>query len=148
MSAGRNSDMARSRVSRAQEIYGNVTYWVCVAATMLCTVGPVICIAYPENNVMNPRLLFQYMWEGKKPDQIWQSAVGGFPGGHYWLRSLGRGDGIIQFGLVLGCFSACLALTAASAAYVFEKPRQRGWALTALSIGVFAVLAALGFFHM
>ena len=145
---GRNNDTGHLRVSRVQETYGNVTYWVCVAATILCTVGPVICIAYPENNVMSPYLLFQNLWQGKSPDQIWQAAADGFPGGHYWLRSLGRGDGIIQLGLVLGCFSACLALAASSAAYVFENPRQYGWALTALSIGVIVLLAALGFLHM
>jgi hypothetical protein len=73
--AKKDSDTGCTRIFRAQVIYGNVTYWVCVAATLLCTVGPVICIANPENNTMNPHLLFQSIWEGKTPDQISQSAA-------------------------------------------------------------------------
>ena len=98
--------MERPLVPRAQLLYGTVIYWFCVAATLICTVGPVVSIAFPNRNIMDPNFLFLSIWKGNPPDTVWQEVGKGFPGGHFWLVHPGNGDSLIQLGLVIGCSCA------------------------------------------
>ena len=93
-----------------QRTYGNIIYWLSIAASMVCIIAPVIAVALPNRNVMNPHFLFFAIWSGKSPETIWQEIAGGFPGGHFWLSNLASGDGLTQIGLVLGCLCASVAL--------------------------------------
>ena len=102
-------------------IYGEIVYWITVAACILCMIGPVIAIANVDNNILNPHFLFASIFEGKSAHTIWEEIGGGFPGGHFYLTNLTKGDGITQLGLALGCSSALWALLASAYAYYKEK---------------------------
>ncbi|MFC1821869.1 hypothetical protein ACFL9T_04120 [Thermodesulfobacteriota bacterium] len=106
---------------KAQVVYGEIVYWITIIACIICMIGPVISVASPENNVMNPYKLFNAIFEGKSPQTIWQEVGGGFPGGHFYLKNFSYGDGFTQFGLALGCSVAIWALIAAAIAYAREK---------------------------
>jgi len=134
--------------SRPQLIYGRCIYWLSIVAAMICAIGPVIAVEFPSRNIMDPHYLFYSIWEGKTAEAVWQEVGGGFPGGHFWLHNLTGGDGFIQFGLVLGCSCACIALIGTAIAFLREKPRATGWALVSLWVASLIALAALGIYHV
>ena len=106
---------------RAQTTYGAIVYWVTILSCIICMVGPVISVAAPENNVLNPYMLFNAIFEGKDAQTIWKEVGGEFPGGHFYLKNFTYGDGFTQFGLALGCSVALWALLASAVAYAKEK---------------------------
>jgi hypothetical protein len=106
---------------KAQTVYGAIVYWITIVSCLICMVGPVISVANPENNVVNPYRLLNAIFQGKDPQTIWQEVGGGFPGGHFYLKNLSYGDGFTQFGLALGCSVALWALIAAAVAYARDK---------------------------
>lgn len=142
------NDEERPQPSAAQVAYGTVIYWLCIAASVVCAVGPVVAVIRPENNVLNPHFLFYTIWRGAKPAEVWGKVGGGFPGGHFWLEHPFKGDGMTQFGLALGCCCAAFALVAAAAVYLRQKPRQYGWALASVLAAMMIVLSLLGIFQM
>ncbi len=109
------------KIPRVQNIYGSIVYWVTIGACIICMIGPVISVANPEKNVLNPYKLFNAIFEGKDPQTIWQEVGGGFPGGHFYLKYFTYGDGFTQFGLALGCSVALWALIVSAFAYASEK---------------------------
>jgi hypothetical protein len=109
------------KMPRAQTIYGAIVYWITIISCLICMVGPVISVASPEKNVLNPYKLFNAIFEGKNAQTVWQEVGGEFPGGHFYLKNLTFGDGFTQFGLALGCSVALWALIAAAIAYASDK---------------------------
>lgn len=132
---------------RPQRVYGGIVYWLSIVAALVCLVGPVITIAFPAKNVMDPHSLFSKIWAGNSPDAIWRSVPTVPPGGHFWLHTLPSGDAIIQLGLELGCCSAGIALLATSLAYLSRRPRSYGWAIGSFVIAVLVALAAVGIYQ-
>ena len=125
------------KMPRAQTIYGAIVYWVTIISCLICMVGPVISVAFPEKNVLNPYKLFNAIFEGKNAQTVWQEVGGEFPGGHFYLKNLTFGDGFTQFGLALGCSVALWALIAAAIAYASDKI----YIYVALSLWVTALVA-------
>ena len=130
----------------AHHVYGEVIYWLSIVAALICTIGPFISIAIPGNNVLDPHYLFYAIWQGHKPQQVWAEVSGGYPGAHFWIRNILKGDGLVQFGLVLGCASAGIAFLACGSSYLNPKRREIGWALLSFlsaSIILFALLGVI-----
>lgn len=115
------NDQASPKMPRAQTTYGAIVYWVTIVSCLICMVGPVISVAKPENNVMNPYKLFNAIFEGKDAQTIWKEVGGEFPGGHFYLKNFSYGDGFTQFGLALGCSVALWALLVAALAYATDR---------------------------
>jgi hypothetical protein len=109
------------KMPRAQTVYGSIVYWITILSCLICMVGPVISVANPENNVLNPYKLFNAIFEGKSAQTVWQEVGGEFPGGHFYLKKFFYGDGFTQFGLALGCSVALWALIAAAVAYSSDR---------------------------
>ncbi len=140
--------MEKPKIPLPQIVYGRIIYWLCILAALICTIGSVLAIAFPDNNIMNPHYLFFSIWEGNNPEAVWQQVAGGFPGGHFWLHNLTTFDGFTQFGLVIGCSCACVALLGASIAFLREKPKSYGWALVSLWVASMVILSALDIYHV
>ena len=109
------------KIPRVQIIYGEIVYWITIIASIICMIGPVLSVARPEKNVLNPYKLFNAIFQGKDAQTVWQEVGGGFPGGHFYLQNFTYGDGFTQFGLALGCSVALYALIAAAFAYAADK---------------------------
>jgi hypothetical protein len=129
-----------------ERVYGATVYGLSVIAAMICTLAPILVIALPGRNLMDPHLLFSAIWAGEKPSAIWKSLGGHLPAVHFWVHELGNGDSLIQLGLEIGCCSAGVGLLAASIVHLAKSPRSVGWALAAFCIAVFVCLAALGIY--
>jgi hypothetical protein len=111
----------RPTFSRAQIVYGQVVYWTTILACIICMIGPLIAMAYVDNNVGNPHYLFASIFAGNDAKTVWNEVAGGFPGGHFWAKNFTKGDGFTQFGLALGCSVALWGLIAAAFFYMREK---------------------------
>ncbi len=125
------------KMPRAQITYGAIVYWITILSCLICMVGPVISVASPENNVLNPYKLFNAIFEGKDAQTVWREVGNEFPGGHFYLKNFTYGDGFTQFGLALGCSVALWALIAAAVAYIGDKI----YLYTILAIWVAALVA-------
>ena len=117
--------------------YGAIVYWVTILACIICMVGPVISVAFPDNNVLDPYKLFNAIFQGKDAATIWNEVGGGFPGGHFYLKNLTYGDGFTMAGLALGCSVALWALLVAAIDYAKEKT----YTYVILSLWVCALVA-------
>ena len=135
--------MKNPKIQRSQIVFGDIVYWLTVAAAIICMVGPVVAFASMDGNVLNPHHLLANMWTGMEPETVWETAGEVEIGGHYLVRNLAAGDGFIQLGLILGCSVAIPAMLAAAMVYAF-KERSRGWTLAALWIVGLVSISVLG----
>jgi hypothetical protein len=108
----------RPIIPRAQIVYGEIVYWITIAACIICMIGPLIAMASPKNNVADPWFLFAEIFAGKDAHAVWEEVAGEFPGGHFWAKNFTKGDGFTQFGLALGCSVAIWGLLAAAVMYL------------------------------
>ena len=125
------------KMPRAQTVYGAIVYWITIISCLICMVGPVISVASPDKNVLNPYKLFNAIFEGKDAQTVWNEVGGEFPGGHFYFKHFTYGDGFTQFGLALGCSVALWALIASAIAYAADKIYLYLW----LSLWVAAMVA-------
>jgi hypothetical protein len=134
----------RPKMPFAQRIYGEIIYVITIVAAIICMIGPVISMANPDRNVMNPHYLFSSIFEGKSTEQVWEEVAGGFPakGGHFYLDHFTFGDGITQFGLALGCSCALWGLLAAAVCYLREKNYL--YVLLSIWVGALILLSLIG----
>lgn len=134
------------KMPRAQIIYGSIVYWITILSCLICMVGPVISVASPDNNVLNPYKLFNAIFEGKDAQTVWQEVGGEFPGGHFYLKNLTYGDGFTQLGLALGCSVALWALIVVAVAYAREKIYL--YAILSLWVAGLVALSMIGIVEM
>ena len=127
-------------------IYGEIVYWVTVVACIICMIGPVIAMADVENNILNPHFLHAAIFGGKDPQTIWEEVGGGFPGGHFYLTNITKGDGFTQLGLALGCSSALWALLAS--AFIYFKEKSYLFVYLSLFVGAMILLSMIGIVNM
>ena len=137
--------MQQSQTPVSQRVFGETIYWLCILAALVCMIGPTIALLSVDSNVMNPRLLFDSIFNGNTADVVWKEVGGGFPGGHFWKDNLFTGDGFTQFGLFIGCASALPALLATALVYIFRK-RERAfiWVFFSLALSILCTVSVLG----
>lgn len=133
--------MERPKIPLPSKVYGNLVYWLCVIACVICILGPALAIAFVDKNVLNPHFLFFAIWEGKTAAEVWQ-AGGGFPGGVFGLFDLFTGDGFTQLGLAIGCGSAGIALLFTAVAFLRERAYR--WVLVSIWVAALVIFAAAG----
>lgn len=132
--------MERPKIPLSQLVFGESVYWLCVIAAIVCTIGPIIAMLSVDGNVMNPHYVFASIFDGSTARDVWKEVAGEFPGGHFWLKNLGTGDGFTQLGLVIGCGSALPALLATALVYLFKK-KERSYIWVVFSLGIAALVA-------
>jgi hypothetical protein len=130
------------KMPQAQTTYGAIVYWITILSCIICMIGPVISVASPENNVLNPYKLFNAIFEGKDAQTVWKEVGGEFPGGHFYLSKFTYGDGFTQFGLALGCSVALWALIASAFAYAKDKIYL--YVILALWVSALVALSMIG----
>ena len=132
------------KMPKAQILYGEIVYWLCIVSALISTMGPMLAMANVDNNVLNPHFLFSAIWDGKTAEEVWKAGGGEFPGGHFWMKNFTCGDGFTQFGLVIGGTVAMPALIAAAIAFLLQKPKQVLWALMALWVALLITISVIG----
>lgn len=113
----------RPKIPFENVLAGQVLYWVCIIGNLLAMIGPIISLLFPEKNLMDVYKAFDLVWAGKKPDEIWNVLLSGekFPGPHFWIYHLPKGDAITQLGLWLGCSCALFSCFITGIAFLFKR---------------------------
>lgn len=95
----------KTRIPFAGIIVGDTLYWVCIIGALIATIGPIIILLAPNNNIADPFRIFSLVWQGKSSQEIWAAVTtaGKYPGPHFWIHNFGKGDGITQLGVWLAC---------------------------------------------
>jgi len=129
-------------------VAGDILYWLCIIAAIICMIGPCISILFPENNVANPYKIFDLVWKGEKAEKIWVETTkeGKYPGPHFWIKNITKGDGITQLGIWLGC--SCALPAAFISGLIFLFKREWIYWLISLWVSFMIFFAMLGIIEM
>ena len=142
--AGRplTEEEAMALVSPQQKSFGLVVHWVTIMTTLIALAAPVFILWRPERNVADPYRVFSAVFAGKSKGDIWAAAGTEFPGGHFYLEGIFRGDALAQAGLAIGCSVALWALL--PAIWKYFKARDYLYAGISLFIALLIALAMTG----
>jgi hypothetical protein len=95
---------------------------------------------FPKANYLNPNLIFDAIFAGKKSAEIWEAAGVPFKTGDFWSlfwRNLPTPDGFATLGVVLGCSVTLWALLPA----IWQFLRKREYFYAGVSVFVAALIA-------
>ncbi|WP_455202235.1 hypothetical protein [Kaarinaea lacus] len=122
-------------------VYGDLVYWITIAATFMVLAGSIITFV-TTNNYIDPSYMLSAIWEGKTVEEIWQGATGAQPDGHWYLPHLTTGNGMTAGGIALGVFSVIPAIIAS--AIVLFRQKERLFGVLAVIAAVITTLAIAG----
>lgn len=128
-------------------VYGGVVYWITFATCLICLIGPAIAVIWPDATAMNPYFTFALIFEGKGGVEIWRELYGTMPYLHsIWWNYFFTGDGLLVFGMAVGCTVAVWALI--PTIFAMARDGVYGYAIFSLVIIFMILFAATGFVEM
>jgi hypothetical protein len=136
-------------ISKSQLHYGKVVHWIAIVSCLISLVTPVFILLFPNKNLLNPALIFNAVFEGKKPGEIWAAAGIPFRPGDFWeifLDNFFTPDGFATFGVALGCSVTLWALM--PALWQFIKKKEYFFVCVSLFVAALIVLAMSGIINM
>jgi len=131
-------------IPKSQQIFGGIVYWVTITSAVGALFAPVLILANPSNNVLNPNIVFMAIFEGQSPAEIWGYSVAGtFPGGHFYLNHMAQADSWAMIFIVIGCAFGLIGLIPA---IIYQVAKEKDWFCAALGtvIAVLIFLSIIG----
>ena len=125
----------------AGRAFGETIYWTTWGASILGLAGMIFAFTV-TGQAMDPASLLAGLWRGLSVPEIWQT-VGGQPSGHWYLRQLHTGNGLMTAGIALGVFSVIPAMLVAGG-LLWRGTGRRLFALFAGLAVAIAGVAVLG----
>lgn len=115
-------DIQIIKIPKSHEVYANIVHWVTIISTILALVTPVLVLMFPEQNSLNPNVIFDAIFNGATTDEIWaMSQTGAFLGGHSYLTHPGLMDSWALFAINFGCAVGLFATIPAVIIQVFKE---------------------------
>ena len=127
-------------IDKSQRYYGEVVHWVTIVSCLISLLAPVLILMFPNGNLLNPALIFNAIFAGRKPAEIWEAAGVPFKSGGFWklfLSNLFTPDGFATLGITLGCSVTLWALIPA----VWQYFRKKEYFYAGVSVFVMALIA-------
>lgn len=121
-------------------LYGETVYWGVLVGSVIVIIGSVL--AFLGDNFVPVSYWLSSIWKGESPSQIWGSATGSLPMGHWYLSHLTTGDGLTALGVSLGVFSVVPGLFLSAVALF--KEGEKLYASLALVSGLIVLTGVLG----
>ena len=107
---------------KSVKVFGNVMYWIAFICGTLALFLPIWILAQPENNVLNPHIIFEAIFNGATLDEIWSHSVtGAFPGAHFSFTYITKADSWASLFINLICGVGLLGLIPAMVYQIKEK---------------------------
>jgi len=98
-------------VPKSQRIFGNIVYIIAIISALGALIVPIFILASPDNNVLNPNIVFGVIFDGSAPSEIWEHSVtGAFAGSHFYLSYLNKADSWAMIFVVFGSLFGLIAL--------------------------------------
>jgi len=136
-------------VDKSQLYYGKAVQWVTIVSCLISLITPVFIVLFPGKNYLNEVLLFDAIFKGKNPAEIWRAAGVSFKYGDFWklfIKNFFTPDGFAAFGVALGCSVTLWALI--PAVWQFTKKKEYFYVGVSLFIMALIVLAMSGIVNM
>ena len=136
-------------INKSQLHYGTAVHWITIVVCLIALVTPVFILMFPHSNLLNPNLVFNAIFEGKRPAEIWEAAGVPFKSGDFWKlfqENFFTPDGFATFGIVLGCSVTFWALIPALLQFI--KRKEYFYMFVALFIMALIILAMSGIVNM
>ena len=136
-------------VDKSQLFYGKVIHWITIIVCLVTLIAPVLILMFPHSNLLNPSLIFDAIFEGKRPTEIWEAAGVPFKPGGFWKLFLGNiftPDGFATLGVTLGCSVTLWALV--PAAWQFFKKKEYFYVFVSTFVMALIALAMSGLVNM
>ena len=141
--------MDHPKIDKSQLYYGEVVHWITISSCLISLIAPVLILMFSEANLLNPTLIFNSIFEGKRPAEIWEAAGVPFKYGDFWKLFISRffsPDGFATFGIVLGCSVTLWALI--PAVWQFTKKKEYFYVCVSFFVMVMITLAMSGLINM
>jgi len=135
-------------IPKSQRMFGSTVYWITIFVAASAILVPIFILANPVGNMLNPNLVFQAIFEGESPAEIWShSAYGAFPGGHFYFSHITMAD---SWGMLLIAISCGFGLFGLVPAVVYQLIKERDWFCAALGAILIALilLSSLGLLNI
>jgi len=129
-------------VQKSYRIYATIIHWITLFTSIAALFLPIFILGNPSNNVLNPNTIFDAVFKGATPEQIWQTA-GGFPGAHFYFGNLLKADSWAQITVVLGCSVGLWGLIP-TVIYQIFKEKDYFYAVVGLVLTVLIALSMTG----
>ena len=142
-------DKKMPEIHKSQLHYGEVVHWITIVSCLITLIAPVLILMFPGRNLLNPALIFNAIFEGKRSAEIWEAAGVPFKPGDFWKLFLGNiftPDGFATIGLTLGCSVTLWALI--PAAWQFIKKKEYFFVCVSLFVIALIALAMSGLVNM
>jgi len=136
-------------VSKSQLYYGTTAHFTAIASCLISLIAPVLILLFPKYNLSNHNLVFNAIFEGKKPSEIWETAGVHFESTGFWklfFANIFTPDGFAYLGLILGCSVTLLALV--PSAWQFAKKKEYLYVCISLFVMTLILLAMSGLVNM
>jgi uncharacterized membrane protein len=133
-------------VDKGQKQYGSVAHIISIISCLIALIAPVLVLMFPQKNMSNPNMIFNAIFEGKKPAEIWETAGVPFESIGFWklfFDNLFTPDGLAILGIVLGCSITLWALIPSM--WQFAKKKDYLYVCISLFIMALISLAMSGF---
>jgi hypothetical protein len=136
-------------IEKSQLYYGKTVHWITIVSCLISLISPVFILSLPDKNYLNEALLFDTIFEGKRPAVIWETAGIQFKSGDFWklfIKNFFTPDGLAAFGVVLGCSVTLWALI--PAVWQFAKKKEYFYVCVSVFIMALIALAMSGVVNM
>jgi len=142
-------DRKLPEIAKSQLYYGAVYHWITIASCLISLIAPVFILILPNSNLLNPNLIFNAIFEGNNPAEIWELAGVSFQSDSFWKlfrNNLFTPDGFATFGVAIGCSVTLWALIPAF--WQFIKEKEYFYACVSLFVMSLVILAMSGLVNM
>jgi len=142
-------DVKISDADKSQLYYGKVVHWITVVSCLISFITPFIILLFPGKNYLDEILLFDSIFKGKNPAEIWKAAGVKFRTGDFWtllIKNFFTPDGFAAFGVALGCSVTLWALI--PAVWQFAKKKEFLYVYVSIIIMALIALAMSGLVNM
>lgn len=136
-------------IHKSQLYFGKAVHWLTIISCIITLAAPPLILLFPRSNLLNPALIFNAIFEGKKPAEIWAAAGAAFEPGDFWKLfrvNLFSPDGFGTLGITLGCSTALWGLIPAVIQFIRKK--EYFYCCVSLFVMTLIALAMSGLINM
>jgi len=111
-------------IEKSQLYFGNTVHRITIVSCLISLITPFFILLFPGKNYVNEAMLFDAVFKGKNPAEIWKAAGVQFESGGFWklfIKNIFTPDGFAAFGIVLGCSVTLWALIPAVMQFIKKK---------------------------
>jgi len=136
-------------IDKSQLYYGKVAHWITIVSCLISLIASVFILLFPGKNYLDEAMLFETIFKGENPSEIWMSAGFAFNSGDFWkllIKNLFTPDGFAAFGVTLGCSVTLWALI--PAIWQFAKKKEYFYVCVSIFIVALIILTMSGIVNM